>query len=117
MMKQGKSSLFLGATAISTLLFTSQFAFALDQIIRPYQSVRSAGMGGVRMTTGLYDENFFNNPARVVANPYSKFTVLQLTPLEPNSSILSEGSSLMKGGDTLKKVTDSAGNNLHDRFQ
>ena len=50
-------------------LALSPSAHALDQIIRPYQSVRSAGMGGVRITTGLYDENFFNNPARVTANP------------------------------------------------
>jgi len=92
-------------------------AFALDQIVRPYQSVRSAAMGGVRMTTGLYDENFFNNPARVTANPESKFTLLQLTPVEVNPAALSEGSQIVGGKDALGVITDNAGKNIHDRFQ
>jgi hypothetical protein len=76
-------------------------------------------MGGVRMTTGLYDENFFNNPARVTANPESKFTVLQVTPIEFSSSTpkaISDFSS-NSGGDTLGTATNYAGKNLHARTQ
>ena len=47
---------------------------ALEQIIRPYQSIRSAGMGGVKITTGEYEENFWGNPARVAFNPKWRLT-------------------------------------------
>ena len=107
----------LSIAVILPLLLQTLNCFALDQIIRPYQSVRSAGMGGVRITTGLYDENFFNNPARATANPDSKFTVIQITPIETTSATLNVGSSLTKGSDTQKTVADSAGSNLHERFQ
>ncbi len=93
------------------------FAFALDPIIRPYQSVRSVGMGGVRLTTGLYDENFFNNPARITANPQSKFTLLQITPVDVNPAAISAASLILSGKNTLSVVTGSSGNNIHDRAQ
>jgi hypothetical protein len=109
---QKNLSILIGFAALQ-----SSSVFALDQIIRPYQSVRSAGMGGVRITTGLYDENFFNNPARVTANPESKFTLIQLTPIETTSNTLKEVSTLTGGGDTLQKVSDTAGKNLHNRTQ
>lgn len=96
--------------------FTSN-SFALDQIIRPYQSVRSAAMGGVRMTTGLYDENFFNNPARVTANPESKFTVFQITPMEVTSATINTGSKLVSNKDSLNVLAGSAGQNIHNRTQ
>ncbi len=97
--------------------FSCTSAFALDQIIRPYQSVRSAGMGGVRITTGLYDENFFNNPARVTANPKSKFTLLQLTPGEVTPPTINAASSIASGKDAITTVNSVAGQNLHDRIQ
>lgn len=99
------------------IIFHSSLALALNPIIRPYQSVRSAGMGGVRITTGLYDENFFNNPARVTANPESKFTLLQLTPAEVTSNTLSVVKNLSGGTDALKVVSDASGKNLHNRTQ
>ena len=92
-------------------------AFALDQIVRPYQSVRSAGMGGVRMTTGLYDENFFNNPARVTANPRSKFTILDLLPAEVTAATMSAAGSVISGTNPLNVAATNAGKNIHDRFQ
>lgn len=102
----------LGISALN-----SQLAFGLEQIIRPYQSIRSAGMGGVRLTTGLYDENFFNNPARMTANPYSKFTLLQLTPIDMTPATWSTASALIAGKDVLPTVTASAGSNLYERVQ
>ncbi len=92
-------------------------ASALEQIIRPYQSVRSAGMGGVRITTGLYDENFFTNPARVMANPHTKFTVLEFTPAELTPTTWTSVSNLLQGVDALTAITQTAGSNLHDRIQ
>jgi hypothetical protein len=74
-------------------------------------------MGGVRLTTGLYDENFFNNPARVTANPESKFTLLQVTPVEYTAATGKALSSISNGDDALNTVSGSAGKNLHGRFQ
>jgi hypothetical protein len=66
------------------------------------------------MTTGLYDENFFNNPARVTANPESRLTLLQLTP-EVNTNTINAISSASKGLNTL--LNTQTGNNLHQRVQ
>ncbi len=100
-----------------SLIFQPFLVYALDGIIRPYQSVRSAGMGGVRITTGLYDENFFNNPARVTANPESKLTLFQMMPFETTPNTVKEISEIAKGEDALKTVANRSGTNLHDRFQ
>ena len=98
----------------ATLLFSIR-AHALEQIIRPYQSVRSAGMGGVLATTGLYDENFYGNPARSAANPHFK---LQLPDpvIETTPTTVSVAKDLT-GSDVLSKLGDKAGNNLHGRVQ
>lgn len=98
-------------------LLSTRLAFAMEQIIRPYQSVRSAGMGGVRITTGLYDENFFYNPARVTANPSARLTLLQLTPIETNPVTLSAMKNMTSTDDLLGAVGQYAGKNLHYRFQ
>lgn len=91
-------------------------AYALDQIVRPYESIRSSAMGGVRLTTGLYDENFFGNPARVTANP--KFRLTTLDPMiEANSHAIDRAGDFTGGGDLLKKFGDTAGQNLHVRVQ
>lgn len=109
------SGLLLGLGLISSL--STPGAYALDQITRPYQSVRSAGMGGVRITTGLYDENFFNNPARVTANPTSKLTLFQMTPIETTLSTITSASSILGASDFSRAATGAIGTNLHDRFQ
>ncbi len=96
--------------------FANTPAFALDQIIRPYWSIRSSGMGGVRMTTGIFDENFFNNPARVTANPYSKFTLIQLTG-ETTGTTISNVSKLTGSGDALARVAGITGDNSFGRVQ
>lgn len=106
-------------TVLSTFGLCSS-AFALDQIVRPYQSVRSAGMGGVRITTGLYDENFFNNPARVTANPESKLTLMQITPIETTSTTLDTLSSFSNNTGSngpINSISQATGKNLHARIQ
>lgn len=107
----------LSSLAATACFFATKPSLALDQILRPYYSVRSAALGGVRMTTGLYDENFFNNPARVTANPESKFTVLNLMPLEFTSQTLSTISSITSGKDPITTLAENAGNNVHSRTQ
>ena len=91
-------------------------AWALHGITRPYQGIRSAGMGGVRMTTGLYDENFFGNPARNSANPRFKIELFDFMA-EVNTGALKSTSGLTSGGDILEKIGDTAGTNNHVRFQ
>ncbi len=91
-------------------------SWAADQIIRPYQSVRNAGMGGVRITTGFYDENFFGNPARVTANP--TWRVGLPDPLiEFGAGTFDTFGDLTEGDDTLSQVGNTAGNNNHGRIQ
>lgn len=92
--------------------------YALDEIIHPFLSVRSMGMGGAIMTTGLYEENFFYNPARMTANPYNKFTLLQLTPIDTTSATIQQISNISNAGsNTLGAVANTAGKNLHEQFQ
>ncbi len=104
------------ACGVTALALTSANSHALDQIIRPYQSARSAGMGGVRYTTGLYDENFFGNPARAADNPKWRIDVFHIM-VELNSGAIQNVSDLTKGGDKLKNVANTAGTNNHARVQ
>ena len=104
------------ALVLQFLLTTSSYAF--DEIITPYLSVRSVGMGGVILTTGLYDENFFNNPARITANPENRFTLLQMTPVEVSATTLSQISNITSNSsDPIAGVSQGAGNNIHSRLQ
>lgn len=94
-----------------------QDAAAQDEIIRPYASTRSAGMGGVTYTTGLYDENFFANPARVTANPEWKISLLDLMA-EISSSVPGAVNTLVNGGSSFyKNIGAAAGTNYHVRIQ
>lgn len=115
-MKMKKQNL-VGKTAVlSALALAAPSALALDQIIKPYQSARSSGMGGVKLTTGLYDENFFGNPARVTDNPKWKITVLD-PMVEFNSETPNTISDLTGSGDTIQKIGNTAGKNQHVRTQ
>jgi len=97
------------ALALS-LLFIASSAHAYSPIIRSYHSVRAAGMGDVRYTTGLFDENFFGNPARLARNPNDLFQLPTIS-VEAGSSTLNTVSSLTKngGGDGLSKFADAVG--------
>jgi hypothetical protein len=103
--------------ALNALLWTplaTTWANDISPIIRPYFSTRSAGMGGVRITTGLYEENFFNNPARVTANPESKLTFTQLS-IETNANTVSSLGNFGSGVNGLLQA--EAGQTLHQRLQ
>ncbi len=95
-------------------LCMSSTALAFDGIVRPYQSVRYAAMGSVRMTTGLYDENFFNNPARATANPNDRVTLFQLMPLEGNGRLFRNRRSIT---NELAMVDTIYRGNIHYRNQ
>jgi hypothetical protein len=95
----------------------SQNVLAQDEIIRPYTSTRAEGMGGIQYTTGLYDENFFANPARVTANPDWKVTLFDVTA-EVSSAVPTTVSALTGGGSSFYKgLGSNAGTNYHARFQ
>lgn len=91
--------------------------FAQEQIIRQYQSTRASGMGGVLITTGLWDENFFGNPARVTDNPHRKFQVVDLTLETTGAAITNAGNLLQSGNDAIGDLGDTAGRNNHLRIQ
>lgn len=100
------------------LLLVASSAFAQnDKIYKPYQSIRSSGMGGLRYTTGLYDENFYGNPARVTQNPVWRFQ-LPDPMIEVNSTVLSNLSSIGTiGSDPYTFLGNNSGKNIHGRVQ
>ena len=108
------------AINLAVFLVFSCKSFSNEGITRPYVSTRNMGMGGVRMTTGLYDENFFNNPARITANPSSRFTIFDITALETNTSLiqnLSRIKNVFSGGDFLNQMSAISGIPLHFGLQ
>jgi len=107
-------ALAFGLTALT--LFANR-AHAIEQIIRPYETVRSASMGGVRLTTGMYDDNFFGNPARATQDPKWKISLLDLTAETSSSTLTNVGDITSGGGSTLNKIGNTAGNNNHGRIQ
>jgi hypothetical protein len=116
-MKMNKSlSLPLALVALLTLAASNAEARSYDNIIRPYTSVRSTGMGGVTYTTGQFDENFFGNPAKTSDNPHWRLDIVNLV-LEVNSGSMSNIGKLTKGGDTISNVASTAGTNNHVRIQ
>ncbi|MGZ3688429.1 MAG: hypothetical protein ACXWPM_11335 [Bdellovibrionota bacterium] len=115
---------FLAPILASALI--SANAFALDNIIHPWVSSRNLGMGGVMITTGLYDDNFFGNPARVTANPiwrvglplfldlYAELDPGLITNVGGIAGALSSGSALT---GILTAISASAGTPAHMRLQ
>jgi hypothetical protein len=73
-------------------------------------------MGGVLLTTGLYDQNFFGNPARATANPKWRVGLLDVT-VEASNATFSTASSLVDGKDVISKLAEHAGDNNHARIQ
>lgn len=99
------------------LTFTlASLSASADPIVKQYQSVRTSGMGGVKLLTGLYDENFYGNPARTMANDKFRITVFDLT-LEGNSNLSTTANAASKSGDVLSNIGSTAGNNNHFRIQ
>jgi hypothetical protein len=104
---------------ITLLLMTApaiQNAFALDPIIRSFQGARASGMGNVRYTTGLYEENFYANPARVTANPANLLQLPKIT-IEVGNGALGAVQDLTKGEGGLQPFSDSIGKPLSARVQ
>lgn len=103
-------------------IFPAVSGYALDQIVKPYQSIRSSGMGGVKITTGLYDENFFGNPARVIANPRLRVTILD-PMFEWNSNLISNVKTFTSSNTSGDKsgvysnLGSVVGKNAHLRYQ
>ncbi len=103
-------SLFLSFLALFTLLGSN--ALAYDPIVRDFISVRALGMGNVRYTTGLYDENFFANPARATDNPDNQFQLPKIT-LQAGSATVGTASSLLRSGSNgLSAFKDDVGKPL-----
>ncbi len=97
-------------------------AWALEQIIHPFQSVRTSGMGGVQLTTGFYEQNLLGgNPARHSSNKIWKFYLLDAS-VETNTNMIRLAQSLkggLSGGESalIGKIAKTAGQNNHGRAQ
>jgi hypothetical protein len=88
-----------------------------EQIVHQYESVRDYGMGGLKITTGLYDDNFFGNPARATANPVWRFTIVDPAVMVDNHFVSNVNSFGSGGGQLIQNVADTAGENNHLRLQ
>jgi len=118
-MKLFKLSLRFSIATLATLtLLPGSSAFALDQIIRPFQTTRQMSMGGAKITTGLYDENFYGNPARAAANPAWKLQLLDIYA-QANATTFGTVDSLVSGSggsDVLSGLSSTAGEVNHVRL-
>ena len=114
-----KKNLFLiaiAAASVASFSASEAEARSFDNIIRPYTSARANGMGGVRYTTGMFDENFFGNPAKTSDNPHWRLDIINLL-FEVNSGSIKNLGKLTKSGDTIENVASTAGTNNHVRIQ
>lgn len=92
-------------------------ALALDNIVQPYFSARMGGMGGLRTMTGLYEENFYYNPARITANPRARLMVLDIGADFTPAFFRAAGVMLSNPADPVAALTPLVGNNIHARGQ
>ncbi|MCC7440792.1 MAG: hypothetical protein IT285_04105 [Bdellovibrionales bacterium] len=113
-----KYGFYLALAGVLTVLVMGLFrrAEANSQIYRPFQSMRSISMGGVRYTQGLYAENFHGNPARVTANPQWRVQLPDVM-VETTWATLENLDPLLEGGDIMEAISASSGDNLHTRIQ
>ena len=111
-----KNKLILSMIGLGLSIFDFSNAFALSPIIRSFYSVRAAGMGDVRYTTGLFEENFYANPARAIWNPEDRFQLPQFS-FETTSQTLSSVSALTKSNSGLSGFADSVGKPVSAHFQ
>jgi hypothetical protein len=111
MTKFTKNSILLFALAA-----TAPSAHALNPILRDYSSVRAEGMGDVRYSTGLFEENLYANPARSTDNGE---TLLQLPQISVEASGATFGvvSSLLKSSSGLNAFANNVGKPLSARVQ
>jgi hypothetical protein len=110
---KSSSKLIVITAAIATLASANSHAFS--PINRAYQSVRNAGMGNVRYTTGFYEENFYANPARAAANPENLFQFPKLT-LEAGLDTIQSGADIASS-DGLTGVAGAIGDPISARVQ
>lgn len=105
----------LAATLFGSLFTTK--ANALSPILRDFHSVRAAGMGDVRYTTGFFEENFYANPARSSDNPENLFQLPQLSFEASGASITALNSLIGAGNKGLSAFADNVGKPLSARAQ
>ncbi len=103
------------------LILTSQNLYAVQEIIKTYRGVRSLGMGGTFVTTGLYDDALFGNPATQLEDPTWKVSLLNVTA-EINSNLVKDLQKFQEvtkaqGSEVFTKATDGGliGRNEHVR--
>lgn len=74
-------------------MLASSAVSANEEIIRSYRSVRSLGMGGARITTGIYDDALFSNPAMHREAETWKVSILNFSA-ETNSNFIQDVSKV-----------------------
>ncbi len=100
---------------LALILIFHTTAYASSPILRPYQSARAAGMGNIRYTTGLYEENFFANPARAAANPAWKVQIPKIL-LETGTNTL-DSISTLSNAKGLSAISDNVGKPISAKMQ
>ena len=109
-----------GVTLLALSSMTTVYlpqCFALDQIIRPFTSIRSMGMGGLLTVTGMWEENFYGNPARATGN--YKFRLQLPDPMFVSTlGTINQASNLLSNlSNPLSAAGATAGTHMHARIQ
>ncbi len=92
--------------------------WASEAITHGYVSPRVSAMGGVMYTTGLWDDNFYGNPARAAGNPWFKFRMVDVLPMiETTIPTIMAIPAILGSSDPVAAVGTQAGNQLHFRIQ
>ncbi len=103
--------------ALLTSVGIATSAHAYNPILREFHSVRAAGMGDVRYTTGIFEENFFANPARSTQNPENLFQLPKISFEASSNSITAVNSLASSGSNGLSAFSDKIGKPLSARMQ
>lgn len=102
--------------AVAALLFATPALAQYRPIIRAFHSARTAGMGDVRVTTGMYEEALFGNPARLTAIEGTRFQLPKFT-FEVSSAALGAMGDLLSSDGGLSAASGSVGKPISARFQ
>lgn len=116
-MRGDRRSVLLAAVLV-TLWAGAPTAWAQQQILRPYSSPRVTGMGGVVLTTGMWDDNFYGNPAQTGLNPRFKVRIFDVVPmLETTLPSITAIPRFLSTSDPMAALGQVVGQPIHLRIQ
>lgn len=75
-------------------------------------------MGGTFVTTGMWDDNFYGNPARIAHNPWFKLRLIDVPMVETTIPTIAAVPAILSGiSNPLAAIGAQAGSPLQMRIQ